>query len=362
MKKRYWLLLVVFVAVLGWNARAIIGHWIMVDHWVALVADVDHRMKPGDFPDLNSDNIRSLREASSIRDGDFNIIVLGDSYVFGFLHRNADTAPPAQLEHWLREHYRTDRINVWNFGWTSSSPYLSLRLLKDIGAKYHPDLVILNLDMTDFKDDFFYRQLIEGNGLYHYVKQYPRLFFHIKGLFAGVPFLRPLHQRWFGYPADGDYFVTRQPQQDSLRYFAGVRESLDQINAYSRDVLHAPFVVMLPPRHWQYTDKESPDSWEQGLFDVMGPHALEPFHYFEGVGPMLDYPVISLLSDFRETNQFPLNFKGDSHWTPAGARFAAQAIARHCFDIGCFDELNSRFAAAPDVGLEAVVPELAPVP
>ena len=52
-----------------------------------LVADPDHHMQHGDklFNGLNSDNIRSPHEASQIRDEDFNIIFLGDSFIYGFV-------------------------------------------------------------------------------------------------------------------------------------------------------------------------------------------------------------------------------------------------------------------------------------
>lgn len=296
-------------------------------------------MKPGDFPDLNSDNIRSLREADDIEIGDFNIILLGDSYVYGYA-LSEDEAPPAQLEALLREYYGTERINVWNFGWTSSSPYLSLRLLKDIGRKYQPHLVVLNLDMTDFKDDFFYRSVLERQGLFHYFDRFPALVAQAKFLTYRWSFLGSLHERWFGYPAENDYFVTRQPMKHSRLYFDTVLESLAQLHQYSRDELGVPFVVFFPPRHWQYTDREAPNSWERGGFDELGPYALEPFYYFDAVRADLPYAFVPLLEDFRQSEDFPLNFRADSHWNPLGARVAAQMMFRHCLALGCFQVLD----------------------
>lgn len=309
--------------------------------WQQLIDDVDHRMKPGEETGLNSDNIRALREADSIEPDDFNIIVLGDSYMFGFW-LSTETAPPAHLEALLREHYGTERINVWNFGWISSSPYLSLRLLRDLGEKYQPDLVILNLDMSDFKDDFFYRSVLERRGNYRYLDCCSQLFFHVKQLTESVSFLRPLHQRWFGYPGKAGYFVARQPGEQSLPYFETVLDSMNQIHEYSRDVLKVPFVAFFPPRHWQYTDREAPDSWEgrRNQFDVLGPHALEPFRYFERV--RLPYPLVPLLEDFQQTDIFPLSFKGDSHWNEQGARFAAERMFAHCLNLGCFQALEGK--------------------
>ena len=89
-----------------------------------LVADPDHHMQHGDklFSGLNSDNIRSPHEASQISDADFNIVFLGDSFIYGFV-MGSKLSPPAQLENILREKYHRNDINVINFGWTSSSPF-----------------------------------------------------------------------------------------------------------------------------------------------------------------------------------------------------------------------------------------------
>ena len=60
-----------------------------------LVANPDHHMQHDDnhFSGLNSDNIRSPHEANQIHDEDFNIIFLGDSFVYGFLMAS-ELSPP----------------------------------------------------------------------------------------------------------------------------------------------------------------------------------------------------------------------------------------------------------------------------
>lgn len=345
MKRRYGLCLV-GLALAALLALPVLRYVVATSWMATLLRDVDHRMTPADFADLNSDNIRAARDADGIHPDDFNIVVLGDSYVFGFL-LPARFSLPQQLEDQLRAHYGTDRINVWNFGWTSSSPYLSLRLLRDIGKKYQPDLVILNLDMTDFKDDFFYRSVLEKRGPFRHVDQFPHIVAQMKLLTSLMPMAEGLHRRWFGYPTGGDYFVARQPMSESLVYFETVLDSLSRIHAYSRDELNAPFVVFFPPRHWQYTDQESPDSWEADAFDVLGPYALEPFRYFESLRGDLPYPFIPLLDDFRQVTEFPLSFRGDSHWNATGARVAAGMMMQHCRRLGCFAALEAVPVAPP---------------
>jgi hypothetical protein len=278
------------------------------------------------FNGLNSDNIRSPHEASQIHVSDFNIIFLGDSFTYGFL-LNSEQSPPSQLEKILREQYHRDDINVINFGWTSSSPILSWRLLQDLGEKYKPDLVLLALDMSDYRDEWFYKSVLQQRGFYRYVVRFPRSCYFLKRLLEGLEPVVDLHTRLFGYSGAGGYFVARQPMEMSLNLFDDIHATLLQMNTYTRDTLHAPFMVFVPPRHWQYTDKEALDSWENGGFDALGPYTLENFRYFAGKKADTPFPLIPMLDDFRQTDRFPLNFKVDSHWNKNGARFFAEKVA-----------------------------------
>lgn len=293
-----------------------------------LVANPDHRMQQDDkhFNGLNSDNIRSVHEASTIHEDDFNIIFLGDSFIYGFLMA-PEFSPPAQLEKHLREKYQRNDINVINFGWTSSSPYLSYRLLQEMGAKYKPDLVLLAIDMSDYRDEWFYKSILEERGDYRYIKQYPRTAYFIKRIMEVLEPVVDWHTTVWGYAGDGGYFVARQPLEKSLSLFDDIYATLLQINTYCLDTLHAPFIALVPPRHWQYTDKESPGTWETGGFDVMGPYALENFRYFDSKKSAAPFPIITLLDDFKKTDQFPLNFKEDSHWNKKGAQFFAETVS-----------------------------------
>lgn len=300
-----------------------------------VVEDPDHRMQRGDkhFNGLNSDNIRSRHEPAFAHDDDFNIIFLGDSFIYGFL-LSSEQSPPTQLEKILREQYRRDNINVINFGWTSSSPYLSFRLLKDLGAKYKPDLVLLAIDMSDYRDEWFYKSLLQQRGYYRFIAQYPRTAFYLKSIMEWLEPFIDIHTAVWGYSGKGGYFVAQQPMEKSLNLFDEIFATLLQINDYSRNTLHSPFMVFLPPRHWQYTDKESLDSWEIGGFDVMGAYALENYRYFDSKAKEAPFPMINMLEDFRNTDEFPLNFSKDSHWNKRGARFFAAKVAEDLGNAG----------------------------
>ena len=80
------------------------------------------------------------------------------------------------------------------------------------------------------------------------------------------------------------------------------------------------------PRSFQYSDRECPKNWEADQYEVLGPHCLEPFRFFEELAPEVDYPIHSLLDAFRETVVFPTCFEADPHWNPAGYRVCAEAM------------------------------------
>ena len=334
----YYTLALLLAALLLGLTAFVVKHTLAASEWVSLSRDIDHRMKRPKFNDINSDGIRSPRETSEIRDGDFNIIFLGDSFVHGFILQYK-LAPPKQLEEIAREHFKTDRINVWNFGWTTSSPILQYRLLKDLGKKYQPDLVILAVDMSDYKDDYFYRHMIAGDGVYAYVKKYPRTFYVLKQFLTYVDGWTGWHKKVFGYTGKGGYFAATQALQETRPQFDELYDSLNQVYDYCQNELHVPLVVVIPPRHWQYTAKESPHSWENGSFEAMGPYALENYRYFDEKRPVTPYPLISLLNDFKNSTVFPTTFDKDSHWNQHGAKLAADAIFNHVLATGYFSPL-----------------------
>ena len=83
--------------------------------------------------------------------------------------------------------------------------------------------------------------------------------------------------------------------------------------------------LVIYPRAYQYSDRESPGNWEPG-YEALGPHVREPFRYFAEVGDGLPYPVIDLFSAFETSEEFPLFFARDPHWNPSGAGLAARSV------------------------------------
>jgi len=289
------------------------------DHWPRYVGE-----------GWNSDLLAQTREASEYPSEAFNIVFLGDSFTMGlFLDDMSTQAFPHQVERLLRAELPELDVRVANFGWTSSSPILSLRRLEAIGERYHPDLVAIAIDMTDFHDDIRYGNLIERRGITALYDRLPILIGLLKLYPVGFKAL-------FDATTDSNlplqrYFHSEQPLEKSLPYLAALEANLGRIEERAR-AMGADFAVFVLPRNYQYSDRESPEDWERetvsGDYTVLGPHSLEPFRFFEQLGSRVDYPIYSLLDDFRSAEAFPLCLEDDPHWTLAGHEVAARAIAR----------------------------------
>lgn len=293
--------------------------------------DVDHRLKPNPAEGINSDNIRCRVEATDFSDETFNIIVLGDSFVFGLYLDETETVP-AHLERLYRERSPEKRVRVLNFGWPSSSPGPCYRLLVDIGAKYKPDLVIDCLDLTDFFNDF------ESQSKRRYWNFSPTV--HLLrsiGFESAMVELRDAWRprTWFGggqiqgLPVPNNWqFVANQPLAHSLPYMRETEKHLRLINDHCRDVLHVPFVTVMIPRNFQYSDRECPDDPNRIYYTPLGPYVREPERWFRELKSRVDFPCESLLTWFEESPVFPKCFPKDPHWVSAGCAVAAEGIAR----------------------------------
>lgn len=329
-RKAILLRIVLFAVALlaGLFVIELVGKHVLFKDKLYFADDVDHRIKPLSAPDINGDGIRCRYRSEHFRPEDFNVVFLGDSFVYGYDLPDS-VAIPQTFERLVREALPRRGINVANFGWISASPLLCLRQLRDIGPRYNPDLVILCIDMTDFHDDIKYERLLERKGLYRLAGVFPVTIIGLRKALSLAPALAGLHQWLFGFPAR-KFYATELPPDQSRRYFAHTQGNIDALDLYCREELRARFMVVVLPRSYQYSERESPENWEAGEYQPLGPWCLEPFRYFEAVADTAGYPVCSLLGDFQGTEVFPTCFERDPHWNVAGTRIAARGILRCC--------------------------------
>ncbi len=300
---------------------------------MAFLKDIDHRLAPNGL-DINEDGIRSPR-SNYYQTDDLVIIFLGDSYTFGW-----DVAPgeafPFQFERIVRERKPELNLKAVNFGWEGSSPLLSNRLLRDIGEKYKPDVVVYCLDLTDFHDDLMYSLYLGKPGIYRLTRIVPGIFFTFKWVMKSLSVMEPiydLYQQVFKLPPEL-FFITNRPLAKTRPFTKELEKNLESIHSFCRDSLKAKFITVVLPRNYQYTDRESPLNWEAKEYRPLGPYVKEPFVYFDSLKTEVDYPLYTLLPDFEHADTFPLCFEDDPHWNPQGHRIAAWGILRICLQVG----------------------------
>src|SRR5262245_44391484 len=107
--------------------------------------------------ETNSLGLRDREYAETKPSGVFRMLLLGDSFIEGWTLEFENTVAK-QIERSLTA--RCGRpYEVINGGNASYSPLLEYVLLKQIGPRLKPDLVLLNFDMTDVHDDFVRKPL-----------------------------------------------------------------------------------------------------------------------------------------------------------------------------------------------------------
>ena len=326
------------------------------------------RMFHGQFDDTevvvstNADGLRSDYQAKSFATGNPRILVLGDSFTFGWGVNEVD-AFPAVLEVQLRA-AGYPRANVLNAGVVSYSPYLEYQLLKRIGKKYRPTIVLLFLDVTDVGDDYQYMDeaasgfespnysLAESIGLPYDVSRNPE---------GGVGLVRLLPQREIllfpfsvirervgegrpeppipkydyykfqvnvgGKVDSSRFFIYRHPLAATKPFFYRTLKNIQRVRDFSQSI-EAQFHLVVLPRYHHWNLDECPDNWEQG-YNLDEPYQFEFFEFFGSDNAAIDFPVFELLPEFQTIRDFPLVFEHDPHWNAAGHRFVAQATLNY---------------------------------
>ena len=300
---------------------------------LAQFLDVDHRMAPN-RGDTNSDGIRSLIEPDQVLETDHNVIFLGDSFAYGY-RMPMENALPRVLEKRARAALPEKDIRVFNFGWVTSSPLLSLRLLQDIGHKYKPDTVMLLLDASsDFHDDRRYEKRLERKGVYRVLGFAPMT--HVLMLKATRRFYPQFGEKLLDLHADR-FFLINSPLEQNRKHLSSTVKYIDNIASFAKDELGADFFLLVLPRSIQYTDRESPANWEAPAYTPLGPYVLEPVRFIDETFSDRDWEYFSLLDAFAQSDEFPLYLHDDPHWNDAGTTLAADAILEFCIVSGCFE-------------------------
>lgn len=303
--------------------------------------DIDHR-PTRNVMFTNEDGVQPPLPASTYTEDGFNIVFLGDSFTEGGGPLKWGDKPfPALLEEELRGLYPSLDVRVANFGWSSSSPVLQLRQLRDIGKKYHPKVIVQALDMTDFHNDLNYDAQLHAA-----LRPKITIFRALQVRFLGVvDYFEWLRRHWTWGPwvpkyhrgvqlPEHIFFFAFQPLQESEQYFRVTRETILQTEAYAR-TLGARYMLVIIPRYQQYNRAECPhDASTADMFPPDDRFVLTPFEYFADMAKTVSFPIRSLLEPFRQARGAPTVFENNPHFSPFGNSVAAKTISRFLMEDG----------------------------
>lgn len=349
--------------------------------------ELHHRLKPNSkcrsktsewdvSYEINSLGLRD-REVLPKADGEFRILVLGDSYTEG-AGVSAGERFTTVIERELVQK-TGKKINVINGGVSTYSPVLEFEFLKKNFEKINPDLVVAALDMTDFKDEIGYYNFlnernINVNPQVQADPDYLSVAAQINSSQASIQIFKK-ETKWqenkklpFGLAAkmflrqSKLYVAITNLIKDKLNepylmqgsppfiegdvetdIFAMVRENLPE-SVYGT-------LWRLPKKSFgQFLEFSKEKNFKLAFFTY--PHAMQVDGYQWGKGRLtrgftrgqvyatrplddlvklgneLGVPSVSLLSDFRSESSKKLYYDWDGHFTPIGHEAAGRGLAK----------------------------------
>jgi len=275
---------------------------------------------------------------------DLRILMLGDSMTWGYGVEKEETFSEV-----LQQKLKAKGINadVINAGATSYSPTLEYLLLKNKGLSYQPDIVILNLDMSDIQDDYNYNQeraefdqdgnVIRVSG----IKEQTTLFYKIRNKMQLNRFifdkLNLIDSRLIkkeekqnimplGDPKTDRYAILRDmPVQDEAEHWKRTFHYISLINELCKknDIT---FILTLYP----YGVQVSADEWSLGRhlfgFSSDAVHSDAPQQKVKQFAEENGIMYVEMLDSFKESDTFPLYFAYDGHINRDGHALAAEVL------------------------------------
>jgi hypothetical protein len=303
--------------------------------------------------DISSLGLRSGELARDRPPGLKRILMLGDSFTEGNGVQQSETFS-SRLQAKLDEAGLAERFQIVNAGVGSYSPLLELLYLKTAGLELQPDLVILNLDLSDLHDDIQYTRLAEfdAGGEPVAVRPEPQRAagpWPIRLLVGFKDFLKK-HTRVYNFTrrrvsrlmnllhkpdASGDIAVDKYAM---IRQCEGPcddrawRLSYDYLSTI-RDLLAAKgidFWVTLYP----YGNQISPREWDKGRthwgFESGKVYSTRPQELVAEFCRRSGIRALNMCEEFRKASLsvYPLYYEYDGHWRAAGHEVVADVLYR----------------------------------
>lgn len=272
----------------------------------------------------NEDGFRGTKNYSSAKpDGKTRILVLGDSFVFGWGVQDGETFS-AQLEN----HPGIEAINMGVAGYGIDQIYMSFH---ELGKKFNPDIVLIGI----FPEDFWRATRAYTDA--GYGKPYFRLSQNGELILNNSPTTDPKKIPYDQFPDvieegpierivawTATYRYLRKKVLRLARDLGWIEPDLTEEWRLGRAILRQlmqdirasgaqPVLFLMPPAQWMVNNK--PTSIQK---------SLAMFAAKERV-PLLDVTA-SFQEAVRQTDMRTYYLEDDDHWTAQGHAFAAEQI------------------------------------
>ena len=290
--------------------------------------------------------------------GEFRILMLGDSFTMGWGVENHETIPKA-LERLLNSEAGGKNVTVINAGVVGYGPWQERLLFHDIGLALEPDLVVLQVfssnDLSDSlrQEGRFFRAYYPVNVANYELHRY--------AAFRHIRFEQWLQEHSFAYSRAAGLagntnplarlleqfrFVPQRPsldlpprskrwpivEGDLLEWYPEIERGWELFqrdvqaladDCRSRDIAFLayciPPVELLHDPHWELlTSGAGHKSYERG----------KSFRLIEGFLEAAPFDHVSLLDRFSHMDPLELYFYHNWHLTPLGCEIAAEELAR----------------------------------
>jgi len=330
------------------------------ENWIRPDPIFHHSQKPGietrfvsaEWDTAVTINSLGLRgdELSGKPEGTTRVVVLGDSYAFGY-GVEVDEAFPGVLERLCAA--RALSVDVVNAGIPSYSPTLEYLLLRERWEQLDPDVVVLALDMSDFQDDLRFADLAvyDARGRLERVRPTPRpgrLESRYKDLLL-VRMFRTTLDRAYARLRSGEELDLPQTRDLARNRFALTRDdlTLEESEPHWRRTLGwmeklaelvaargARLLVMTYP----YGHQVSIEEWESGRqhygFGSDKLYPATPGERLEAWAGRAGVEALNLFPTFRQEADGTFYFAWDGHFTPQAHVLAGTELHRRLTELG----------------------------
>jgi len=296
---------------------------------------------------INSIGLRD-REIDPVKQK-YRILMLGDSFTEGTGVNINDTISK-QLESMLvRRGYNVEVINA---GFIGYSPILEYLYLKHEGILLNPDMVILNLDPNDIKDDYDYEKVAVWNNskviavpgskaertwtknIEYFCAKYDLHLCMLTGMtyYTVTGEYQKPYNITIGDINSDRVYTTRFNISDPSVHYERTFGYIKKIKAIC-DENNITFVLATYPHGHLVNSREWAVGRKRFYLDEFPIYSLDFFTRVRKFASNNKITFINTYYKFNNTSTFPLFYSYDSHMTPAGYRLVA---------LGVFENLKLR--------------------